>query len=70
MKADNIDGTVVNGIREPILFSFVLNKPSRYKVFSEPETIHYEKIKKSVLNTITFYLEDDVNEEVNLMEKC
>ena len=33
LKCDCIDGSVVNGIREPILFSFVLDKPSGYKVF-------------------------------------
>ena len=65
LKTDVIDGSVVNGIREPILFSFVLNKPSGYNVFCEPETIHYKKINKSPLNTITFYLEDNNNEEVN-----
>ena len=65
LKCDAIDGSVVNGVRQPILYSFVLNKPTGYKVFSEPETIHYKKINKSVLNTITFYLEDDNNEEVD-----
>ena len=65
MKCDVIDGAVVNGVRQPILYSIVLDKPSGYKVFSEPETIHYKKIKKSVLNTIPFYLEDDNNEEVD-----
>ena len=65
LKCDAIDGSVVNGIRQPILYSFVLDKPSGYKVFCEPETIHYKKINKSVLNTITFYLEDDNNKEVN-----
>ena len=59
LKCDAIDGSVVNGIRQPILYSFVLDKPAGYKIFSEPETIHYKKINKSVLNTITFYLEDD-----------
>ena len=67
LKCDCIDGSVVNGIREPILFSFVLDKPSGYKVFSEPETIHYKKINKSVLNTITFYLEDDNNKVVDFI---
>ena len=61
LKCDAIDGSVVNGIRQPILYSFVSDKPSVYKVFCEPETIHYKKINKSVLNTITFYLEDDNN---------
>ena len=65
MKCDAIDGSVVNGDRQPILYSFVLDKPSGYKVFSEPETIHYKKINNSVLNTITFYLEDNFNKEVD-----
>ena len=65
LKCDCIDGSIQDGVRQPILFSFILDKPSGYKVFCEPETIHYKKINKSVLNTITFYLEDDDNEEVN-----
>ena len=65
LKCDVINGSVVNGQREPVLFSLVSDKPAGYKVFSEPETIHYKKINKSVLNTITFYLEDDNNEEVD-----
>ena len=33
LKCDVIDGRVVNGLREPILYSFVLDKPAGYKVF-------------------------------------
>ena len=69
MKCDCIDGSVVNGLRQPILYSFVLDKLPGYKVFCEPETIHYKKLNKSVLDTITFYLEDDNNEEVNFNEE-
>ena len=65
LKCDVIDGSLVEGIRQPILYSFVLDKPSGYKIFSEPETIHYKKTNKSVLNTIFFYLGDDNNEEVD-----
>ena len=65
LKCDAINGSIVDGFRQPILYSFVLDKLPGYKVFSEPETIHYKKINKSVLNTITFYLEDDNNKEVN-----
>ena len=65
MKCDIIDGSIVDGVRQSILYSFVLDKKPGYKVFCQPETIHYKKINKSVLNTITFYLEDDNNEEVN-----
>ena len=65
MKCDCIDGSVVNGVRQPIIYSFILGKLPGYKVFSEPETIHYKKINKSVLNTITFYLEDNDHKEVD-----
>ena len=65
MKCDCIDGSIQDVVRQPILYSFVLDKPSGYKVFCEPETIHYKKISKPVLNTITFYSEEDNNEEVN-----
>ena len=64
LKCDCTDGSVLNGVGQPILYSFVLEKSS-YKVFSEPETIHYRKVNKSVLNATTFHLEDDNNEEVN-----
>ena len=69
MKCDCIDGSIQSGLRQPILFSFVLDKPSGYKVFCESETIHYKKINKSVLNTITFYLEDNNNAEVDFNQK-
>ena len=65
LKCDCIDGSIQDGVRQPILFSFGLDKPSGYKIFCEPETIHYKKINKSVLNTITFYLDDNNNEVVN-----
>ena len=54
LKCYCIDGCIQDGVRQPILFSFVSDKPSGYKIFCEPETIHYKKINKSVLNTITF----------------
>ena len=65
LKCDVINGSQVNGSRQRILYSFALDKKPGYKVFSEPETIHYKQINKSVLNTITFYLEDDNNEELD-----
>ena len=69
MKCDCIDGSVVNRLRQPIIYSFVLDKLSGYKVFSEPETIHYKKINKSVLNTITFYSEGDSDKEVDFNQE-
>ena len=69
LKCDIIDGSVVNGLRQPILYSFILIKPPGYKVFCEPETIHYKKINKSVLKTITFYSDDSDNKEANFHQE-
>ena len=38
-------------------------------IFCEPETIHYKKINKSVLNTITFCLEDDSDKVVDFNQE-
>ena len=65
LKCDCIDGSIQDGVRQPILFSFVLDKPSGYEMSFQPETLHYKKINKSILNTITFYLEDVNNKEVD-----
>ena len=65
IKCVVIDGIIVTGLRQPILFSFVLDKPSACKVFCEPETIHYKKLNKLFVITFRFYLENDNNEKVN-----
>ena len=66
LKCDVIDGSVVDGVREPTFFSFALDKKPGYKVFCQPETIRY---KKSLLNTATFYLEDDDRKEIDFEEE-
>ena len=62
LKRDCINGSSVSGIRESILFSFVLDKLSWYKIFCEAETFLYKKNK--LLNTISFYTEDSKNRKV------
>ena len=46
LKTDVVDCSVVNRARESLLCSFVLDKPSSYEVFCEPETILYKKYEK------------------------
>ena len=41
-KCDVIDGSIQDGVRRFILFGFILDLPSGYKVLCEPETIHYK----------------------------
>ena len=45
LKFDIIDGSGANGIGQPIIFSFILDKPAGYKVFCEPEAFHFKKNK-------------------------
>ena len=66
LKYDVIEESVLNGVRQPILHSFLFDKLPGYKVFSEPETIHYKKKKQICFEyDIIFFVEDDNNEEVN-----
>ena len=40
LKCDVFDGSVVNGLRQPILYNFLLDDLVGYRVFSQPETVH------------------------------
>ena len=59
LKCDCINGSIVNGAREPILYSFALSSPPGYKIYKQPRIDLFKKINKSPLSHITFYLEDD-----------
>ena len=59
LKCDCIQGSIVNGKREPILYSFALSSPPGHKIYKEPRVKLFKKIIKSVLSHITFYFEDD-----------
>ena len=59
LKGDCIQGSIVNGVRESILFSFALSSPPGHKIYKEPRVKLFKKVNKSVLSHITFYFEDD-----------
>ena len=59
LKCDCLQGSIVNGIREPILYSFALSSPPGHKIYKEPRVKLFKKVNKSVLSHITFYFEDD-----------
>ena len=42
MKCDVKDGSIVSGLSQYVLFSFVTDKALGYKVFCEPETIFFK----------------------------
>ena len=72
LKCDCIDGSIMNGTREPIIYSFALDQPPGHKIYKAPKVKLFKKIIKSVLSHITFYLEDgdyrpvDFNNEIVL----
>ena len=59
LNCDCINGSIVIGIREPILYSCALSSPPGHKIYKESRVKLFKKINKSVLSHITFYLEDD-----------
>ena len=65
LKCDCIQRSIVNGIREPILYSFALSSPPGHQIYKEPRVKLFKKINKSVLSHIMFYFEDDYHKAVD-----
>ena len=65
LKCDCIDGSIVNGVREPILYSFGFSWPSGHKIYKKSIVKLFKKVNKSVLSHISFYLEDDDHKSVD-----
>ena len=59
LKADCTNGSVLNGIREPFLYCFGLDKPPGDKIYQKPRIKFFKKINKFVSSHIAFYLEYD-----------
>ena len=59
LKCDCIDGSIGNGVRVPLLYSFALSSPPGHKIYKEPRIKLFKMVNKSVLSHITFYFEDD-----------
>ena len=59
------NGSIVNGIREPILYSLGLSPPKGHKIYKEPRVKLFKKVNKSVQSLLTFYLEDDDHKPVD-----
>ena len=48
LKCDCIDGSIMNGTREPILYSFLLDQPPGHKIYKEPKVKLFKKKKTSL----------------------
>ena len=68
LKCDCINGSIVNGIREPVSCQFGLHKPLRHEI-EEKLRVKLFKKTKSVLSYTTFNLKHDDHEAVNFKGK-
>ena len=64
-----VDGSSQDGVRQPILYSFALDKPTGHKIIKEPTIKLLKKVNKPVLSHITFYLEDDDHKPVDFIDE-
>ena len=65
LKCNCVDGSIVNGVREQILFSFNLSAPPGCKSIKEPNIVLSKKINKTRLDSIQFFLEDNNHNPVD-----
>ena len=65
LKCDCLQGSIQNGLREPILYSFALCSPPGRKIYKVPSIKHFKKMNESVLSHINFYFEDDGHKPVD-----
>ena len=65
LKCHCINGSIVNGVRELILFSLAMSSTPGHKIFEEPRVKLFRKVNKSVLSLITFYFEDNDHKPVD-----
>ena len=65
LKYDCLRGSIVNGLREPILYSCALSSPPGHKIYKEPRIKLFKKVNKSVLSHIRFYFEDDDDKPID-----
>ena len=63
--SDCINGSIVNGNREPILYSFAFDQPPGDKIYKEPRTKLFKNVNKSILSHIRFHLRDDDHKPVD-----
>ena len=64
MKADSINGSIVDGIREPVLYKIALDEPPGHKIYKKPRINLKKKIKISVFSHITIFLKHDDHKTV------
>ena len=66
LKCSCINGSIVNGTREPFLYSFGLSSPPGCEINKEPQIKLFKNVNKSFVFQITFFIEDDDYKPVDI----
>ena len=69
LKCDCIDGSIVSGAREPILYLFGLSSPPGHYIHNQLKIKLFKKPNRSVLSHVTFDLEDDDHKPADFNNK-
>ena len=64
LNCDCIQGSLIDGTREPFLYSFALSSPPGHKIYKAPRIQLFKQVKKSGLSHITFYIQEDDHKPV------
>ena len=54
LTSDCIDESIVNGVREHLLYCFAVVKRAGHKIYEKPRVKLFQKINETVLSQITF----------------
>ena len=69
LKCDCIQGSIVNGIREPMLYSFALSLPPGQKIYKKSRVKHFKKQLNPFYLISIFILKMTITNLLILMEK-
>ena len=65
LKGDCIQGSIVDRVHEPVMYSFLSDKPPGHKFHHSAKNKLSTMVKEPVLSHITVYLEDDDHKPVD-----
>lgn len=66
VNCDIIEGSYLNGMQEPVLYSFFPDVPPGYKMNEKPNTVIYLPVTIPTINSIHIWLTDQNHKPLNL----
>ena len=64
LSSGSANGSIVNGVRKPFLFSLEFDKTQILRILKTPKSKHFQKNLKPLIIEIRFFLQNDVFKRV------